>query len=133
MLLLQYCCLLRMINPDNISYLGETHMSEVIADITLVFVTSQVNINDPVSLLRFGATVNMWLRTPLCLQVYLPCFNIVRLFLRVCSSISWCDDNSHLDPFLYPSSLNTFQFWWQPPNGSNTRNPFLFITICLIT
>ncbi len=43
-----------------------------------------------VSLLRFCARMYIWLRTLLCLQVYLPSFNIVGQLLRVCSSVSWC-------------------------------------------
>ncbi len=59
-----------------------------------------------VYLLRFCARVNMWLRTLLCLQVYLPSFNIVGQLLRVCSSVSWCEHNTHLELGLFPHITN---------------------------
>ncbi len=55
-----------------------------------------------VYLLRFCGRVNMWLRTLLCLQVYLPSFNIVGQLLRLCGSVSWCEHNSHLELDLFP-------------------------------
>ncbi len=44
----------------------------------------------------------MWLRTLFCLQVYLPFFNIVGQLLRVYSSVSSCEYNSHLELDLFP-------------------------------
>ncbi len=57
-----------------------------------------------VSLLRFCARVNMWLRTQMCLQVYLPSFKIVGYLIKVCSSVTWCEHNSHVELDLFPPS-----------------------------
>ncbi len=58
-----------------------------------------------VSLRRFCARVNMWQRKLLCLQVYLPSFNIVGQLLEVCSSVSWCEHDSHLKLDLFPHRM----------------------------
>ncbi len=54
-----------------------------------------------VALFRLCARVNMWLSALLCLQVYLPSFNIVGQLLRLCSSVSSCEHNSHLELDLF--------------------------------